>query len=120
MSNIYFRLNFSEFHGTPNKTDSPVPYPRTDVGFEPADVLILICKTSLNGSCVYTESHGELSISGWDDDLLEDYSVTLGNISTDNTAVSLKIFEIEIFMDKTDFWKTQIFFFWNFIDRVMS
>ena len=61
---------------------------------------------------MYTESHGELSISGWDDDLLEDYSVTLGNISTDNTAVSLKIFEIEIFMDKTDFWKThQIFFF---------
>ena len=83
MSNIYFRLNFSEFHGTPNKTDSPVPYPRTDIGFEPADdTLVLICKTSLNGSCVYTESHGELSISGWDDDLLEDYSVTLGKACT--------------------------------------
>ena len=88
MWNIYFRLNFSEFHGSPEKIDSPVPYPRDDIGFEPAlyDTLILICKTSINGSCAYTKSHGELALSGWDNELLEDYSVTLGNTCTDNTA----------------------------------
>ena len=60
-----------------------MPYPRYDIGFDPPDdTLILICKTSKNGSCEYTGSIGELSISGWDDDRLEDYSVTLGKTCT--------------------------------------
>merc|ERR1711990_1383757 len=78
------RLDFLEFHGTPWHTEfhSPVAYPRYDIWFESHDsndTLIVICENSLNGSCAAPESHGELSIIGWDDDLLEDYSVTLAN-----------------------------------------
>ena len=73
------QLLVTQSNGTLETIDSPVPYPRYDIDFEAADdTLILICKTSKNGSCAYTGSLGELSISGWDDDRLEDYSVTLG------------------------------------------
>ena len=81
MKKFTFRLDFSVFHGTPDEQDSPVPYPRNDIAFEPADdTLILTCQNiNEQNDCEYiTGSLGELSISGWDDDRLEDYSVTLG------------------------------------------
>ena len=80
MNKFTFRLDFSVFHGTPDDQDSPVPYPRDDIAFEPADdTLILTCQNNNDGNCEYmTGSLGELSTSGWDDDRLEDYSVTLG------------------------------------------
>ena len=84
---VYFRLEFLEFHGTLEKSDSPVAYPRNDILFEshtPSDTLIVICENNLNGSCAAPESHGELSISGLDDDLRQDYSVTLGKTCTND------------------------------------
>ena len=80
MKKFTFRLDFSVFHGTPGEQDSPVPYPRDDIDFQAAgDELILTCQNNNDGNCEYmTGSLGELSISSWNDDRLEDYSVTLG------------------------------------------
>ena len=86
MQKFTFRLDFWVYEGTPNTSDTPVPYPRYDIGFEPpvGGTLNLICETlSENGNCTYMDMHGELLISGWynnnQDNLLDDYSVTLGN-----------------------------------------
>ena len=78
-----FRLEFRVTEGSfIEKSESPVPYPRGDIDYEPLEspILNLVCGQLINGSCWYDGVNAELAIVG-DNDVFENHAITLGMLN---------------------------------------
>ena len=78
-----FRLEFRVTEGSYNESpESPVPYPRDDIDYEPLEssTLNLVCGELYNGECWYDEVNAELAIVG-DEDVFENHAITLGMLN---------------------------------------